>query len=117
MNMAKYVLTGNEYQQLAARTINKKLSSMEQTFHALHGMASEVGEIHALYQKTYQGHEMDEEHEKKELGDMLWFAAEYCTAKGWELEEVMQMNIDKLKARFPEGFETEKSLHRAEGDV
>lgn len=116
-DMAKYVMTGNEYQKQAARTINRQLSSMEVTFHALHGMAAEIGEIHSLYQKTYQGHEMDEEHEKKELGDMLWFIAEYCTAKGWELEEIMQMNIDKLKARFPDGFDPERSLHRKEGDV
>jgi hypothetical protein len=48
---------------------------------------------------------------------MLWFVAEYCIAKGWELEEIMQMNIDKLKARYPEGFEAERSLHRKEGDM
>lgn len=115
--MAKYILTANEYQKLAARTINKQLSSIELTMHSLHGMVGEIGEIHSLYQKTYQGHEINEEHEKKEVGDLLWFVAEYCTAKGWELEDIMQLNIDKLKARFPDGFEAEKSLHRKEGDV
>ena len=48
---------------------------------------------------------------------MLWFIAEYCTSHGWDLDEIMQMNIDKLKKRYPEGFEVDRSLNRAEGDV
>ena len=107
----------NEYQALAARTINQKLDSLQMSYHALHGLSGEVGEIHSLYQKTYQGHEFTEEHMKKEFGDLLWFMAEYCTAMGWTLEDVAQMNIDKLKARYPEGFDAEKSLHRREGDI
>ena len=110
-------MTGNEYQRLAARTMNNGLDVRCQEFHALHGMVGEIGELHSIYQKHYQGHEFNEEHMKKEVGDLLWFVAEYCTTQGWELEEVMQLNIDKLKARFPEGFETEKSLNRKEGDI
>jgi len=110
-------MLGNEYQKLASRTMNKDLVSWEQERHALHGMVGEIGEIHSLYQKTYQGHGMDKEHLKKELGDLLWFIAEFCTAKDWDIEEIMQMNIDKLKARFPEGFTADKSLNRKEGDV
>lgn len=107
----------NEYQALAARTINDKLFDFDKERHALHGMVGEIGELHSLHQKTYQGHELDREHAKKELGDLLWFIAEYCTANGWDLGEVAQMNIDKLKARYPEGFEVERSLNRAEGDI
>lgn len=111
------IMTGNEYQKLASRTINKNLNTVEAEYHALHGMAGEVGEIHSLYQKVYQGHDMDSEHLKKELGDLLWFIAEFCTANDWKLEDIMQMNIDKLKARFPDGFDAEHSLHRQEGDI
>ena len=107
----------NEYQKLAARTINKDLNSYHLEHHALHGMVGEVGELHSIYQKAYQGHNTSYEHAKKELGDLLWFIAEYCTANDWKLEDVAQMNIDKLKARFPEGFEIDKSLNRAEGDI
>ena len=107
----------HEYQKLASRTMRKDLTQQETVFHALHGMVGEIGEIHSLYQKTYQGHALEEDHAKKECGDLLWFIAEYCTAKEWELEEIMRMNIDKLMARYPEGFEKEKSLHRKEGDV
>lgn len=113
----KVPMTGNEYQELASRTIRKGLSPHELKMHALHGLAGEVGEIHSLYQKVYQGHDIDEGHELKELGDLLWFIAEYCTARGFFLEDVMRMNIDKLKARYPEGFDPKKSLHRKEGDV
>ena len=110
-------MTGNEYQKLASRTINNGLTEHQQEIHALHGMVGEIGEIHSLYQKVYQGHEIDEVHLKKEVGDLLWFIAEYCTASRWELEEIMQMNIDKLIAIFPEGFEADKSLHRMKGDI
>lgn len=110
-------MTGNEYQKLAARTINKNLAPAGMEHHALYGMCGEVGELQSLYQKTYQGHKLDKEHAKKELGDLLWFAAEYCTAHDWKMEEVMTANIEKLRVRYPEGFDTDHSLHRAEGDI
>ena len=110
-------MTGNEYQALAARTINKNSTAHDQVCHALHGISAEVGEIHSLHQKLYQGHIFEYEHEKKEVGDLLWFIAELCTARGWKLEDVMQANIDKLISRYPDGFEAERSLHRKEGDV
>ena len=110
-------MLGSEYQLLASRTINKELTSKEQEMHALHGLVGEIGELHSLYQKVYQGHEFDKHHAMSEVSDMLWFIAEYCTAMDWNLDDVMQYNIDKLIARYPDGFEVEKSLHRAEGDI
>ena len=110
-------MTGNEYQHLASRTIRDDMTRAETEYHALHGMVAEIGELHGIYQKRYQGHEDTEEHRMKEVGDLIWFVAEYCTANGWNLEDVMRMNIDKLEKRFPYGFDPEKSLHRAEGDV
>ena len=106
----------NTYQELAARTINKTLRPNENESHALHGMVGEIGELHSLYQKSYQGHDFDEEHAKRELGDLLWFIAEYCTANDWDLNEIMNKNIAKLIARYPEGFKSEHSLNRSEGD-
>lgn len=47
----------------------------------------------------------------------LWMIAEACAALGCDLEDVMQLNIDKLKARYPDGFKVDQSLHRAEGDI
>ena len=107
----------NQYQALAQRTMNPCLDSFEQIYHALHGLSSEVGELHGLYQKRYQGHELDVAHLKKEAGDILWFLAELCTAYGWMLDDIAKLNIDKLKARYPEGFREENSLYRMEGDI
>ena len=108
-------MTGNEYQELAKRTMSCECGMAE--MHALHGLCSEIGELQSLYQKVYQGHSFDEEHAKKELGDIQWFIAEYCTAMGWKLEDVMKMNIDKTTTRYPNGFEKERSLRRTEGDI
>lgn len=107
----------NRYQALASRTIGKDMTSKQKELHALHGMVGEIGELHSIYQKYYQGHQMSEEHMKKELGDLLWFVAEYCTARRWKLQEVANLNIEKLKARYPEGFEVNRSLFREEGDI
>lgn len=111
------VLSGNEYQVLAARTINKSLCLSSLENHALFGMVGEVGEIHSIFQKGYQGHSIGEDHLKKELGDLLWFIAEFCTVHNWNLEEIMMLNIEKLKARYPEGFREQDSLCRKAGDV
>ena len=110
-------MTLNEYQELAARTINIALTEQGQTEHALFGITSEVGELSGLFQKNLQGHKIDEEHLMKECGDILWMLAEILTARRHTLEEVAVMNIDKLKARYPDGFDTEHSLHRKVNDV
>lgn len=110
-------MNANEYQKLAARTIPEDMRASDMLRHALHGLASEVGEVHGIFQKTYQGHIIDEAHLKKEISDCQWFIAEFCTAMGWKLGDVMTLNINKLKCRYPEGFSADKSLHRQEGDV
>lgn len=111
-------MTGNEYQKLAMRTCSIPYSDKGGMMnHAVFGLCSEAGEVAGLFQKVYQGHELDPGHLKKELGDCLWMIAEACTAMNWTMDDVMQLNIDKLRARFPEGFDPERSLHRAPGDV
>lgn len=116
--MAKYVMTGNEYQKLAMRTCSIPYERKDDMmYHAVLGLNAEAGEVASIFQKQYQGHLVSAEHLKKELGDCLWMIAEACTALGCGMEEIMQMNIDKLKARFPDGFDPERSLHRKEGDV
>lgn len=111
------IIDFNDYQRLAARTINLENSKEELIQHSLYGMASEIGELCGIFQKVYQGHEFDEEHAKKELSDILWFVAEFCSAMGISMQEVAEENIRKLLARYPEGFEAERSLHRKAGDI
>jgi len=107
----------DDYQKDAARTIPTPNEPGAMKNHALFGLCSEVGELHGLYQKLYQGHKFDKDHAKKELGDILWMVAEYATAMGWSLEDVAKTNIEKLQKRYPDGFDSDKSLHREEGDV
>lgn len=111
-------MTGREYQALAMRTCNIPYEKkVDMLVHATAGLASEAGEFAGLLQKIYQGHGYDKEHAKKELGDCLWMIAEACTALEFTMDEVMFTNIEKLKARFPDGFDPEKSLHRKAGDI
>jgi len=107
-------MTINTYQQLAARTINHALDRDETINHAVFGLSGEVGEISSLFQKVYQGHEMNESDLRKEIGDVCWMIAELCTAHGWSMDEICAENIEKLKARYPDGFSEERSLHREE---
>lgn len=105
-------MTLNEYQTLARRTQNPALSPREQLEHALWGMSSEVGEVCSLHQKTHQGHPMDANALRKEIGDVLWMLAELCDVYGFTLEGVAEENIAKLRKRYPDGFDAEHSVHR-----
>lgn len=58
-----------------------------------------------------------EEHMAKELGDVAWYLAVSANAIGYDFETIMQMNVDKLKARYPDGFDAEHSLHRNQDDI
>lgn len=111
-------MTGSEYQELAMRTCSIPYDHKKDRLnHAIFGLTSEAGEVSGIMQKVYQGHEFDVRHIMKELGDCLWMIAEACNALDVDMDMVMQMNIDKLKARYPDGFDADHSLHRAEGDV
>ena len=111
-------MTPTEYQHLAMRTCSIPYDDAGAMLtHAVFGLASEAGEVAGIFQKSYQGHEIDPDHLKKEFGDCLWMIAEGCTAMGWDLGDVMMTNIEKLKDRYPDGFSSEKSLHRKDGDI
>lgn len=101
-----------EYCDAAKRTINMELDYEELREHALHGIAAECGEVHGLYQKTYQGHELVKERVMDELGDLCWFIVELCFAENIDPEEMLAYNVDKLVKRYPDGFSIDRSIHR-----
>lgn len=106
-------MTINEYQKLAMTTLNPALSERDVLINAVMGLCGESGEAIDIVKKHLaQGHELDREHLIKELGDIAWYLAEAATVLGVELEEVLQRNIDKLKARYPEGFKVQDSVNR-----
>lgn len=105
----------NEYQKLAQRTSSKKDSAIDKVLNGLMGLNGEAGEcIDILKKHFYQGHELDKEKLIDELGDVLWYIAETCEGIGVTMEEVAKRNIEKLKKRYPNGFEAERSVNRDE---
>ena len=106
-------MTINEYQKLAMTTLNPALSKKDVLINGVMGLCGESGEAIDIVKKHLaQGHPLDREKLIKELGDIAWYLAETATALDVTLEEVLQGNIEKLRRRYPEGFDTEHSLHR-----
>ena len=129
-------MTPNKYQKAALRTESplpwmKADDNSLRILHGLMGLNGEAGEAIDIFKKhlcillffccsqkdLFQGHALDREHLAKELGDVIWYLALVADALGYSLEKVMQMNLDKLAARYPDGFESEKSQHRVSEDV
>ena len=95
------------------RTLNPALDKKDVLINGVMGLCGEAGEAIDLVKKHLaQGHTLDRDALIKELGDVAWYLAETAYALDVPLEEVLQGNIDKLKARYPQGFETSRSLER-----
>ena len=132
-------MQGNEYQKLAMRTNDKKaycrlyieltgkfslspltennakcsnINDIAGLLNGVLGLTGEAGEVSDLVKKG-----IDLEHLKKECGDVMWYVAMICEACGFSLDDVMQTNIDKLIARYPDGFDSYRANHRQAGDV
>lgn len=139
-------MTGNEYQELAMRTNDGKCTDRMLTgvlgcdmeylrtqkilledessidiggiINGCLGLSGEAGETLDMVKKwIFHKKELDVEHLKKEIGDVMWYVAMICESFGFELDEILQMNVDKLKARYPEGFDTVRANNRASNDV
>lgn len=115
-------MTINEYQKAAMRTVSgvAEATKENQLLMGVMGLNGEAGEVIDIVKKImFHGHPYDQqskEHIVKELGDVAWYLAVSAEALGCPLEEVFQKNVDKLRERYPNGFEVEKSLHRKPGD-
>jgi NTP pyrophosphatase (non-canonical NTP hydrolase) len=89
---------------------------------AAYGITAEAGEFTEVVKKIFlQGKPYNEEnvfHMKRELGDLCWYLAQACMALDTNFDEILQMNYEKLSARYPEGtFDVYRSENRKEGDV
>ena len=108
-------MTINEYQSLALRTLNPDLDKRDVLINGVMGLCGESGEAIDLVKKhLHQGHALDREGLLKELGDIAWYLAETAYALDADLESVLKGNIDKLRRRYPQGFDTAKSIERTE---
>lgn len=105
-------MTGNEYQLAAMRS-----SSVNGPYELIHagalGLCGESGEVADHVKKyLFQGHDLDKDHIAEELGDVLWYVATTAQGIGYGLDTIMQMNVDKLLERYPDGFESARSIYR-----
>lgn len=110
-------LTANDFQRAAMRTASgmnyDNAGENGLLLNGLMGLNGESGEcIDIMKKHIFQGHELDREHLIEELGDVAWYLAVCCEGLGVCLEEVMEKNIEKLKARYPEGFDKARSINR-----
>ena len=126
-------MTGFEYQCLAMRTNDRKATNrlLDITLEdgliatdtgavldACLGLSGEAGEFNDMIKKwIFHEKELDVEHLKKECGDVLWYVAMLCDVFNWSLDDVMQTNIDKLRERYPDGFDVDRANNRKAGDV
>jgi NTP pyrophosphatase (non-canonical NTP hydrolase) len=109
-------MDANKYQELAMRTAGDTLHDKDDgKIIAALGLTGAAGEFAEIVKKwKYHNHPFDRDKAIKEAGDICWYIARACVAMDISLSEVMEMNIEKLKQRYPEGFTTEASMHRIE---
>ena len=112
-NSHKKEMTANEYQKLAMTTLNPALDKKDVLINGVMGLCGESGEAIDIVKKWLaQGHGLDKEKLAKELGDIAWYLAETAYALEIPLEDIFRGNIQKLKKRYPEGFDSERSIGR-----
>ena len=108
-------MTADEYQQEALRTVNSELTQIQQLTEGIVGMSGETGEcVDILKKHLFQGHDLDKNELALELGDVAWYLAVSAWSIGYGLDDIFRMNIEKLKKRYPDGFETNRSIYRVE---
>ena len=105
-------MQADDYQKKALRTASK-MTEGDMILNGVLGLNGEAGEVADHIKKVrFQGHEMNKAHLADELGDILWYIAIMSEGLGFTLSEVMEMNVEKLKKRYPDGFSVEKSINR-----
>lgn len=126
---AKFVISTTSQESLHTETLIDRLLEVHEKHYvefsqlltASIGMQAESGEFSEVIKKIiFQGKPFNEDeryHLKRELGDVLWYWVQGCTALGFTPQEVMEENIKKLEARYPNGFEVAKSENRQAGDI
>lgn len=93
-----------EYQELCKSSAKKFDTKEKEILTWGLGFAGEAGDVANCIKKTF-AHDNDQKHGIREnIGDTLWYAAMICNFFNWDMQEVLQENIEKLKKRFPDGF-------------
>lgn len=109
----------NEYQDLARRTLTLDPDKFDRTMATCAmGLTGEAGEVVEHIKKWFgHGHDLERLKVRKELGDVLWYLAALATLCDMKLEDIAEGNIEKLKARYPLGFDKKRSQERRDEKV
>ena len=100
------------YKTESARTLIDKGREMN-LLHAAMGIGTEAGEVLDQFKrKIFYGRELDVVNVKEEIGDIMWYVAILLRELDLDFEEILQLNIDKLRARFPEKFSESHAINR-----
>lgn len=103
----------DKYQADAVRSANQQLAFQDMLASAALGLSGETGEVADHIKKWIsQGHELDTLFVVRELGDILWYVARMSGLLGVPLSDVAQQNVEKLLARYPDGFDAQRSIVR-----
>lgn len=103
----------NKYQELASRTLPELGSKQANDLHMIMGMQTEIGELTDIHKREFAYKKpLDKIHQTEEVGDILWYLANYCKINDISIEDAMDKNIRKLQARFPEKFTEHDALNR-----
>lgn len=107
-------MTIQEYQQAVKRTVNQGVKGKDERIkNFCFGLGGETGELLDLFKKHfYHGHKLNENKVKNEMGDVLWYIANIANEYNFSLTEIMEININKLRKRYPNGFSEEESINR-----
>lgn len=103
-----------EYQTEASRTLSKldKLYP-DDNAHMLFGMMTELGELTDAFKKNMAyGKPLDLVNVQEEVGDLMWYIANFCNLHGFDLSKILDVNIEKLRARYPDKFTSERAIDR-----
>ena len=106
-----------DYKEQSQRTFpnlkDELRKGLSDELHMVMGISTEAGELLDAYKKHFAyGKDLDVVNVGEEIADIMWYISNLCRIKGIDLEEMMQRNIDKLKARYPEKFTQENALNR-----
>ena len=106
----------NKFIEESARTMSDSWhpeNIKTETFHGIIGVAGEAGELlDAAKKAVFYNHELDKENLREEIGDIMWYIAAIIRSEGWDIESILQENIDKLRKRYPESFSSELARER-----
>ena len=102
-----------KYQKEMKRTANNLELSKDNLSLGAMGISGEAGEVTDYLKKVvFHKHELSKEKLAEELGDVLWYITYLASVIDYDLKDIAEININKLKSRYPEGFDSDKSINR-----